>query len=483
MPKVAARFALPREYEDAGVRRYGFHGLSYEYIAGRLRDVAPHLAAGRVIVAHLGNGASLCAMRQGRSVDTTMGFTALDGLVMGTRCGSLDPGVILYLEQQHGMSAKAGGGPALPTVGPARRLRRLSSDMRVLLASADPRAKEAIELFVFRIAREIGALTSSLGRARRPGLHRRHRRARAGDPGDGRCAARLARPRPRSGRQRPERRHDQHVEQPCRGAGDCDRRGGDDRPAHPRYGRTVRRRLRWINTPSFFRGDLEVPKACRRPAMATTTSTETPGAPATDPASLAQQNFERLAFASTRFMKGLANIAATQFELSRELMDGGVSDFNLLAQARTPEALVEAELEVFRRRSERAVGAVKKISDQMSGAWTEACEFAQLRPIGGASRETAPAARRRHRRADHDLGRRKGRSLRPSSIYAASVVLSSASPTSTASLLAAPPRLPGGGPACRDLPQRQSRAVRPGGYKRAGLRLGAALRRPGRRSA
>ena len=94
MPKVATRFALPREYEDAGVRRYGFHGLSYEYIAGRLCEVAPDLAKGRVIAAHLGNGASLCAMLDGQSVDTTMGFTALDGLVMGTRSGSLDPGVI-----------------------------------------------------------------------------------------------------------------------------------------------------------------------------------------------------------------------------------------------------------------------------------------------------------------------------------------------------------------------------------------------------
>ena len=163
MPKIAARFALPREYEDAGVRRYGFHGLSYEYIAGRLWDVAPHLAAGRVIAAHLGNGASLCSLRQGRSIDTTMGFTALEGLVMGTRCGSLDPGVILYLEQQHGLSAKQVEDLLYQRSGLLGVSGGLSSDMRILLGSADPRAKEAIELFVYRIAREIGALTSSLG--------------------------------------------------------------------------------------------------------------------------------------------------------------------------------------------------------------------------------------------------------------------------------------------------------------------------------
>jgi acetate kinase len=105
MPAVATRFALPRRYEQAGVRRYGFHGLSYEYIARQLGHVAPDLAKGRVIAAHLGNGASLCAMLNSSSIDTTMGFTALDGLVMGTRCGSLDPGVILYLEQERGLRA------------------------------------------------------------------------------------------------------------------------------------------------------------------------------------------------------------------------------------------------------------------------------------------------------------------------------------------------------------------------------------------
>ncbi len=162
MPKVATRFALPQEYERAGVRRYGFHGLSYEYIAGRLREIAPKLAKGRVIAAHLGNGASLCAMLAGQSVDTTMGFTALDGLVMGTRSGNLDPGVILYLEQERDLSAKQVETLLYEQSGLLGVSGGLASDMRTLLASDDPHAKEAIELFVYRIAREISALTSSL---------------------------------------------------------------------------------------------------------------------------------------------------------------------------------------------------------------------------------------------------------------------------------------------------------------------------------
>jgi acetate kinase len=163
MPYLATRFALPREYEEAGVRRYGFHGLSYEYIAQRLRDAAPELAAGRVIVAHLGNGASLCAMRQGRSIDTTMGFTPLDGLVMGTRCGAIDPGVILYLLQQRGLTPGQVEDLLYHRSGLLGVSGGIGSDMRALLASADPHAREAIELFVFRIAREIGALTAMLG--------------------------------------------------------------------------------------------------------------------------------------------------------------------------------------------------------------------------------------------------------------------------------------------------------------------------------
>ena len=154
MPPVATRFALPRRFEDEGVRRYGFHGLSYEYIARTLRETLPRLAAGRVVVAHLGNGASLCAMQNGRSADTTMGFTALDGLVMGTRCGTLDAGVVLYLLEQ-GMSA-LDVQHLLYSESGLLGVSGISSDMRVLLASPDPAAKEAVELFVFRIARETG---------------------------------------------------------------------------------------------------------------------------------------------------------------------------------------------------------------------------------------------------------------------------------------------------------------------------------------
>lgn len=159
---VAMRFALPREYEAAGILRYGFHGLSYEYIAQALPTVAPELASARVVVAHLGNGASLCALRDGQSVDTTMSFTALDGLPMGTRCGSIDPGVLLYLIRERCMSASAVEDLLYHRSG-LLGVSGLSSDMRDLLASDDPKAAEAIELFTFRIARETGALAASLG--------------------------------------------------------------------------------------------------------------------------------------------------------------------------------------------------------------------------------------------------------------------------------------------------------------------------------
>jgi acetate kinase len=159
---VATRFALPRDLYAAGVRRYGFHGLSYEYIARALREAAPELAAGRVVVAHLGNGASMCAMHGGRSVDTTMGFTALDGLPMGTRCGTLDPGVILYLLQQRRMTPEAVEDLLYHRSG-LLGISGRSSDMRDLLASDEPPAREAIETYVFRVARELGALTASLG--------------------------------------------------------------------------------------------------------------------------------------------------------------------------------------------------------------------------------------------------------------------------------------------------------------------------------
>ncbi len=161
MPAVATQLALPRDYEAEGVRRYGFHGLSYEYVARTLRQVAPGLADGRVVVAHLGNGASLCAMRDGRSQDTTMGFTALDGLVMGTRCGALDAGVVLYMLQQKKLAADEIEQVLWQRSG-LLGVSGLSSDMRTLLASSQPPARAAVDLFVFRIAKETAAMAASL---------------------------------------------------------------------------------------------------------------------------------------------------------------------------------------------------------------------------------------------------------------------------------------------------------------------------------
>ncbi len=162
LPVLATRFALPRAYEAEGVRRYGFHGLSYEYIAGQLKQRAPDLAAGKIIVAHLGNGASLCAMHGSRSIDTTMGFTALEGLMMGTRSGSVDPGVLLYMQQQKGLSVQQVEHTLYEESG-LLGVSGISSDMRVLLASGDSRAQEAIALFAYRVARETAALAGSLG--------------------------------------------------------------------------------------------------------------------------------------------------------------------------------------------------------------------------------------------------------------------------------------------------------------------------------
>jgi acetate kinase len=161
-PEVADWYALPRRFYDEGVCRYGFHGLSYEYIASVLPEVAPEIAAGRVVVAHLGSGASMCAMMAGRSIDSTMGFTALDGLPMGTRCGALDPGVVLYLNRAHGMDADAIERLLYQDCG-LKGVSGISNDMRALLASDDPRAAQAIDLFVWRIGRELGALAAVLG--------------------------------------------------------------------------------------------------------------------------------------------------------------------------------------------------------------------------------------------------------------------------------------------------------------------------------
>ena len=160
--EVVTHLALPPPWHAQGVRRYGFHGLSYEFVADRLRALDPALAAGRTVIAHLGAGASLCAVQDGVSIDTTMGFTALDGLVMGTRCGNLDPGVVLYLQQQAGLSLEAVQDLLYNRSG-LLGVSGLSSDMRVLLASQAREANTAIDLFVFRIVREIGALTASMG--------------------------------------------------------------------------------------------------------------------------------------------------------------------------------------------------------------------------------------------------------------------------------------------------------------------------------
>lgn len=159
---VAQAFALPHALLDAGVRRYGFHGLSYEYIAGRLKETAPALADGRVVVLHLGNGASACALHRGRSISTTMGFTAVDGLPMGTRCGAVDPGVLIHLMHRDGLDA-AGLERLVYKQSGLLGLSGVSSDMRVLLASPDPRAAFAVDVFVHRVVREIGALAADLG--------------------------------------------------------------------------------------------------------------------------------------------------------------------------------------------------------------------------------------------------------------------------------------------------------------------------------
>jgi acetate kinase len=161
-PDVAQRFALPRHFFDEGVRHYGFHGLSYEYIAAVLPTVEPSLANARIIVAHLGNGASLCAIHKGRSIATTMGFTPLDGLVMGTRCGSIDPGVLLYLMDHHHMDARVLEHLLYHESG-LLGVSGISNDMCTLLASDDPHAQQAIGLFVYRIGREIGSLAAALG--------------------------------------------------------------------------------------------------------------------------------------------------------------------------------------------------------------------------------------------------------------------------------------------------------------------------------
>ena len=162
IPNVAQAFALPRKYTEQGVRRYGFHGLSYEYISTVLPGLDPEAAKGKTVVAHLGNGASMCAMRALKSTACTLGFTAVEGLMMGTRCGTLDPGVMLYLMDECGMSARDLEKLIYKESG-LLGVSGISSDMRTLLESKEPHAAEAVELFVYRIYRELGSLAAALG--------------------------------------------------------------------------------------------------------------------------------------------------------------------------------------------------------------------------------------------------------------------------------------------------------------------------------
>ena len=161
-PDVADRYAIPDTYHREGVRRFGFHGLSYEYVAHRLAELDPALAAGRVVCCHLGSGASMCAIQAGRSMDSTMGFTAVDGLPMGTRTGQLDPGVVLYLVQARGFDAQRIE-RFLYHEGGLKGLSGVSNDMRDLQASDAPGARLAIDYFVYRIVREAGALAAAMG--------------------------------------------------------------------------------------------------------------------------------------------------------------------------------------------------------------------------------------------------------------------------------------------------------------------------------
>jgi acetate kinase len=225
---LTQHFALPREITASGIHRYGFHGLSYDFIVSRLREMAPDLAESRLIIAHLGNGASLCAVHDGKSVATTMGFTALDGLVMGTRAGTLDPGVLLYLLQERGLDAHALEDLLYRKSG-LLGVSGISSDMRALRQSTAPEAAEAIALFVYRVVREIGSLAAALG-----GLDGLVFTAGIGDTGRGRRRLPLAGRGARRGAQSAGRWSHQRGRFDRVGVGRADGRGADDRPLHPR---------------------------------------------------------------------------------------------------------------------------------------------------------------------------------------------------------------------------------------------------------
>jgi acetate kinase len=161
-PQVADRYGLPWQLYEQGLRRYGFHGISYEYIVKRMAQAAPEIAKGRVVIAHLGSGASLCAVKNGRSIDTTMGFSALDGLLMGTRCGALDPGVLLYLLRERGMTADRIETLLYQESG-LLGISGISNDLRDLIDNPEPRAQQAIDYFVYRVGQGLGAMTAALG--------------------------------------------------------------------------------------------------------------------------------------------------------------------------------------------------------------------------------------------------------------------------------------------------------------------------------
>ena len=228
-PPVAQMFALPKELTDAGVRRYGFHGLSYEHIASVLAHYDDRAARGRTVVLHLGNGASMCALEAGRSVASTMGFTAVDGLPMGTRCGAIDPGVILYLMDERGMNARSVEKLIYNQSG-LLGVSGVSSDMRVLLESSEPRAQLAVDLFVYRIASSSARLPRRSPSTR--SSHRRHRRRACGPSGvqAGGMARRRVHAAPPT-RSRPPYRTPRRAAR--RHAGDPDERA-HDRQAHAR---------------------------------------------------------------------------------------------------------------------------------------------------------------------------------------------------------------------------------------------------------
>ena len=224
-------YALPYSYYERGLRRFGFHGLSYEYISRRLRTIDPIHAEGGVIVAHLGNGASLCAMKGGRSIATSMGFSALEGLPMGTRCGQIDPGLLLYLLRSDGMTPEELSHLLYERSG-LLGLSGVSHDMRTLEASEEPRAQAAIAYFIHRIKMEIAALAAAIGGIRRAGVYGRNWRAFAARAGRRGRGPRLAGADARRGGQCAQRPGDfgAPIAHPC--VRDADRRGSDDCAPH-----------------------------------------------------------------------------------------------------------------------------------------------------------------------------------------------------------------------------------------------------------